>query len=297
VTATRTLALLILMLGGACYRGIPSGSNEERVGTRVTCSGVADTDRDDLADDCELKLASAFAPYFVVSTRACNWDASVQNGRIGGEYYFAVQRTDSGEVRIAYLPAYYEDCGWEGIKCHQPVIPCEGHSGDSEFVAIDVVRAGDNVWRTERVFLSAHCFDTLDQDCRWYSGPDLDRFDWEGGRYAAPVIWVAEGKGANYPSRSDCDRGHLFYDTCDRNDVRQRYAIVSQAQNIGSPMSPAGEAGGCVSWKHTGIVSAKVAPGTYECFWKAAAAFRGWQQPARGSATPYDRYLREITRF
>ena len=174
--------------------------------------------------------------------------------------------------------------------------PCEGHSGDSEFIAVDVVRAND-VWRTERVFLSGHCFDKLDADCRWYQGNDLDQFEWQGGRYVAPVTWVADGKGANYPTRSACDRGHLFYDTCDRNDVRQRYPILSHAQNVGSPLAPAGDQRGCLSWQHTGIVSAKVAPGSYECFWDAAAEFRGWQRPARGSATPYDRYLREIAKF
>lgn len=266
-------------------------------GLTIACVQEPDSDVDGLSDSCELLFAQAFAPELVVASKACNWDDSVEDGRLGGGYYFAVRRVDSVTVRIAYLPAYYEDCGWSGFKCNQPFIPCGGHSGDSEFIALDAVRSGDDVWRAQRVFLSSHCFDKLDDECRWFGGRELDRFEWVAGRYTAPVVWVADGKGAHYMSRSACDRAHLFYDTCDRNDTRMRFPIRSHRQNIGSSSRPAGDERGCVSWNWTGVVSAHVAPETYECFWNPRTPFRGWQRPASGGSTPYHKYLTEIAGF
>jgi hypothetical protein len=266
-------------------------------GQRVVCSQDADSDDDGLSDSCELTFAQAFAPELVGARSACNWDDTVDPPRIGGGYYFAAQRVDDATIRIAYLPAYYEDCGWQGLKCHQPFIPCDPHAGDSEFIAVDITHADDDVWQTRRVFLSSHCFDKLDAACRWYAGNDLGRFEWRDARYGAPVVWVADGKGAHYASRTDCDRAHLFYDTCDRNDVKYTFPIATARQNIGSARMPAGDERGCVRSDWTGVVSKRVAADTYECFWDPGALFRGWQRPASGGSTPYYKYLTEVAGF
>jgi hypothetical protein len=83
------------------------------------CHGaVVDDDADGLDDGCELAVASAFAPLLVVHPAGCNWDAGAVPPRLGGGYLFAVGRDGDG-IRIAYLPAYFRDCGWSGAKCLQ----------------------------------------------------------------------------------------------------------------------------------------------------------------------------------
>src|SRR5213083_138342 len=70
-----------------------------------------DPDGDTMDNACEDALAAAFAPGLKVAVD-CNYDPGV--GRQGGEYYYGVQPYHDGSntiVRIAYLPAYYWDCG------------------------------------------------------------------------------------------------------------------------------------------------------------------------------------------
>jgi hypothetical protein len=72
-----------------------------------------------------------------------------------------------------------------------------------------VVELGDepgaSSWKVTGVFLSAHCFGRGAASCGSYRGPDLQRFRWHDG---GPIIWVAEGKHANYPSWQACNVGH-----------------------------------------------------------------------------------------
>lgn len=251
----------------------------------VCIAGLEDTDADGLGDACELAVARAFAPQLEVSARGCNWDTSVVPARLGGEYLFAVQPGSNGDtIRIAYLPAYYRDCGWSGIKCWLPFVDCAPHIGDSEALFIDVRRNGGH-WHVIGVFLSAHCFGRSDGDCRWYRDEELGAFRWVRG---APVVWVAEGRQANYPSRAACDRGHSRIDTCDRNRWRYRFPVDSQRRNVGSPQRPMG----CVTAAELGSRSRMPVASARECI-RDDARFRGWQ--ARGAgATGYGRYLREV---
>ena len=133
------------------------------------CAGQgADTDEDGLTDACEMELLVRFAPSFVASASACNWDADA--GRLRGGYLIAAAPTEGG-VRLAYLPAYLEDCGWAGPKCLlRPRGGCDPHAGDSEAVFLDVARAGSGEdWTARRIFLSAHCFGHSDGRCRWFA--------------------------------------------------------------------------------------------------------------------------------
>lgn len=258
-----------------------------------------DVDADGISDSCELLLAQAFAPELIVYAGGCNYDQSVQPHRLGGEYYFGVQ-PNSGGVRVAFLPAYYNDCGWHGLKCWLPLMNCAPHAGDSELIVVDAtLDSATNRWRTKAVFLSAHCFGRWAADCRWYRDVDLDRFEWVASQHGgAPVIWVADGRQANYPTSTACDRGHTFVDTCARNRVRYRFPIESQLQNIGSRTYPVGAGGGCVGTDQIGWDSLLADQNELECFWRPDTPFRGWQGGAfEGNATPYARYLDEIVRF
>lgn len=260
-----------------------------------------DRDRDGVDDDCEMALAAAFAPLLVSDPGECNWDGGVNGGRLGGEYLFAVQRdVDRGRMRIAYLPAYYLDCGWSAPVCGVTPWLCDPHVGDSEAMVVQV--AYDSTtrrWATDALFLSAHCHGRSNRNCRWYGAEDLARFQWVDARpRGAPVVWVASGKHGNYPSREACDRGHWFYDSCDANVARRRFPILSERQNIGSRRRPfmGRHPSGCVAVADLGGTSELPDPAARECPWRPDVRFRGWQRSGGGS-TSYARYLREEARF
>lgn len=278
------LAAAFLMVAAA------SGATAQPTPVAVpACANSAgpDRDADGLDDGCERQLARTFAPLLVSSSTACNWDPA--NARIGGGYFHAVQRVGA-VTRIAYMPAYFQDCGWRGRKCWLPFVDCAPHAGDSELVVVELAPAADGAdWHVTGVFLSAHCFGRSGGACRWYRGGDLRKLTWSD---SAPVVWVAEGRNAGYPSRAACDRGHHFIDTCDRHDVLYRFP-VHHARNIGSRRTPASP-DGCV--RGAVLNDAAATADALECFWRSDAPFRGWQNAGAG-VTPYDRYLREIAGF
>jgi hypothetical protein len=295
------LLLAGLALAGGCAHArqpapVPTGL---RVDWMATCTaGPWDVDEDGLDDRCELGLARAFAPVLKVDRRDCLWMEDAAGRRLAGGYLFAAQPI-AGGVRIAYLPAYYRDCGWRGPACWLEGEACGAHPGDSELIAIDVAPTDDRRWRTVGVFLSAHCFDRSDGRCRWYRGRDLEKFAWANGRTGgAPRVWVARDKHGGYPSRGACDAGHWFYDSCDHNDQEIRLPILRASQNIGSRHHPLPAAGGCIAAENLLLGSRGAHPGTRECPWDEAAPFWGWQAAGTGAApTSYARYLREIAHF
>jgi hypothetical protein len=262
---------------------------------------MRDADADGLGDRCEFALARA--PELVVDRRDCLWDDAPGAARLAGGYLFAAERVGDG-VRIAYLPAYLRDCGWTGPVCATRGPGCGAHAGDSELIVVDVVPAhGPDAsaprWRTAGVFLSAHCFGRSDGRCRWYRGHALGAFTWADGRpFGAPRVWVARGKHAHYPTRTACDRGHWFYDSCDRNDAVGRFPVRVAAQNVGSRAHPLPNAGGCLAARELPLGARGASAGTQECVWDAARPFRGWQAVSTGAApTAYAYYLARVAGF
>jgi hypothetical protein len=245
----------------------------------------SDGDRDGLSDLCELEVARAFAPVLVVSPAACNFDPA--SARLEGGYLFAVQPIPGG-IRAAYLPAYLQDCGWDGPKCLLRLRGgCDPHAGDSELIVVDLTaEEATGGWRVERVFLSAHCFGR-GEDCRWHAADALEWHD------RAPVVWVAEGKNANYVSRSACDSGHWRFDTCDRNDRSVRFPVVSSAQNIGSMSDPFPAHTDDPSCVTTSELTDLPASDRAECIW-TDSIFLGWQEGPDDGSTGYRRYLIEV---
>jgi hypothetical protein len=291
------LLLTLVAAGTSCVAGRPHAP-ARLVGVAAgwtidSCTAAAvDRDGDGLDDVCELELARAFAPMLVVDRHDCSWDGT----KLAGGYFYAVQRgSDATAIRIAYLPAYFRDCGWDGLVCTTRGPGCSAHAGDSELIALEVRR--DEVadrWRADAVFMSAHCFGRSGGRCRWYFGDELRYFAWAGNALGAPRVWVAKGKHANYPSVRECDSGHWYYDSCDHNDVAYRFPIVTSAQNIGSRLRPFPNRGllrGCVAAEELPVPDDRANGGTSECFWDAAARFRGWQRDSHQGATSYARVL------
>lgn len=265
------------------------------------CAAVeTDEDRDGLDDRCEMALAHAFAPELIVDAGECLWRSEAPAPRLAGGYLFAAERTPrGGGVRIAYLPAYYRDCGWTGVACVLRGGSCSAHAGDSELVVIDLVAdAATARWRTVGVFLSAHCLGRSDGRCRWYRDEALRAFTWVGDvPGGAPRVWVARGKHAHYPSRRACDQGHWFYDSCDGNRVTYRFPVLSTRQNIGSRERPL-PGDGCVAAEALPLGPSGADLNSRECLWDAAAPFWGWQADRAGTApTSYGRHLAMIAGF
>ena len=292
MTALRaSLAAALLLLGSACRAGSsPSASPATQTPLRVApspaeCVRGADRDDDGLSDACELALAQAFAPVLMQNPNDCEWRTSGSQPRIAGGYVHVVQAVDAGRVRIAYLPAYRTDCGWDGPKCLLPGVDCRPHAGDSEAIVIEALHTADG-WRPAGVFLSAHCFDGDAPGCDWFRDAELAAFDWSS---AGPVVWVSEGRHANYARRRDCDRGHRRLDVCGEAAVAVAFPIAD-AGNLGSAARPA-TPGGCI--EAPADVGAQ--SDALECFW-TEHSFRGWQPDAPG-VTSYARYLDEIAGF
>ncbi len=283
---------VLLLATVLCACATASQTELAAVGLEVACSPGVDRDGDQLSDACELALARAFAPLLRVAAGACNRDGEHTDQRLAGEYLYGVQPVDGDTVRVVYLPAYHRDCGWSGRKCSLGIMDCRGHTGDSEVIALSVLPEGER-WHTTAVYLSAHCFGRASTRCRWYVADELDGFEWAGTPRGAPVVWVAEGKNANYPSRAACDAGHWLFDTCDRNEVRLRYP-VDPARNIGSAEHPLG-ASGCVTRGDLARRDPADTTAPVECVW-SDVPFAGWQRPVQDPATPYVRYLRSLLR-
>ncbi len=259
-----------------------------------------DPDGDTMDNRCEDALAAAFAPG-LRAAGDCNYDPGV--GRQGGEYYYGVQpywyrSSESAPLepraRLAYLPAYYWDCG-SPTEGGQPF--GDGHDGDSEFFIVDV-QFNDTTrhWVTQRIFLSAHCGTVTGQHCMWYPDPTsttvtptgtAQPFSWiDGTVRGPPIIWVAEGKHSNYSTREDCDSGGAAgSDTCHQNDRFYRFPVRFTLQNIWSRAIPQQACVGASLWGST-----RVASGTTECFW-TRRTFYGWQGLYLVGSTAYSDIL------
>jgi hypothetical protein len=266
-----------------------------------SCFGGWDVDSDGLHNGCENAVAAAFAPDLVVS-HECGWDNSL--GRKGGEYYYAVQRLWGGDMRIAYLPGYYLDCGVTAdllpICLGNFVLKyCNGHTGDSEFILIDVTYDYDSQhWIPTRIFLSAHCNQISGDECRWYY--DLSVFEWRDGHQGgAPVVWVSRRKHANYPSEEECDSGvsvgippfAIEFEHCEANAI-QRFPVVFGQQNVGSRLVPLPAPCGTA---FSG--SPMTSPSVRECIW-TGRRFNGWQgYISNGGAEVYGSLLEQFAGF
>jgi hypothetical protein len=220
-----------------------------------------DADLDWLDDRCELEIAKAFAPSLKFSAD--------DNCPKGEPYWAAKYFPSRGMVRIAYLPAYYKDCG------------AFGHSGDSEFISVEVIYdAATQHWLFNRMFLSAH-YGTPTDASSWRNWSEA-QYTWKPR--AHPTVWVAIDKHANYYSKPDCD---AWFDGCNWTASLPLRFPVDPNHNVGSRH---------VHFKDAVLSEKKPAgvdPYRAEWMWASGANFRGWQSNFYGieAARPYGDWL------
>lgn len=210
-------------------------------GTAYTATGCheygPDLDYDELSDDCEFQLALAFAPHLSFG----------YGDEVTRESRFAARWLNTSTVRIIYLLGYWMDHGAPDVPTCFPQFPgCNGHVGDSEYIVLDVTyEPVSHHWMVIGGALSAHeahySCSLNKQNIRcvpgnagtfggWASG----NLSWVGPSRGAPVIHVADGKHANYPTDGACDGGGFF--GSDECDSPRWFGLVqiNQARNIGS---------------------------------------------------------------
>ena len=246
--------------------GLWLGFNDFACYTRVQNPPQADVDQDGLTDDCEFKLAKAFAPMINSgSSEPC----------LAGEPYWSAKYFDNVEpihtgdfVRIAYMPGYYEDCG-----------TAFAHRGDSEFISLTIgYNQSTHHWQLYNGFLSAHtCVDTSLQDCTYQAlgaaqtWADGGTFQFPGNKSLTfPRVYVSIRKHANYRSESECDNGGALWgllEECSNRDVGR--FKVWESHNIGNVRHPLIN---CTPSQQTGADTRNT-----ECFW-SNVTFDGWNR-------------------
>ena len=240
-------------------RWLENGYNLEDC--RNTDIGGGDSDGDGLNDTCEYDVAEAFAPIMMVDS----------DDDISRDEYWVVMPGQEDRIMVFYAFGYHDDTGYNG------------HTGDSEFVVMDVIPATerDQPWGVLEAFLSAHYGEDLPtvDDSDWIYGSDME-VDPDvvfGGR---PVVWVAKGKHANYSTRAKCNNGGASIpsiggvDTCEHNNTATLFGVyqdgnLGQVDNRAYPTCK-------VPSRHSRLT------GRYECFW-AHGRFYGWQGGGEGS--------------
>jgi hypothetical protein len=217
----------------------------------ATVSAYRDTDKDWLADECELELARAFAPLM---------HFSMDEPCPDGEPAWAAKYFDASRfVRIVYLPAYYDDCGLPQFG------KGGGHAGDSELIMVEVrFNASTARWEFNQMWLSAHYGTGISDRSAWVR-PDEARFSQRP--LGHPSVWAAYRKHANYKSAETCNKP--WQDWVERCDVGGAYALrfpVQAWRNIGS--------------RHYYLANCVASSGRFagngilECFWTARVWWR-----------------------
>lgn len=293
-----------------------------------TGAGINDSDLDGIDERCEYQLASVFAPS--LNLAPANYDCDPGKEPYWAAKWFPDQNdgvtTNGTTVRVIYLLSYYRDCGSNNLfggilKYFSPALnfnntpylphvgkilfgtddPNASHSGDSEFITLDLVYSYVyHHWYVSNMLTSAHYHEgSFDGSRRTYfqSTPGIE---WATGHAGGvPTVWVSKQKHANYISRFYCNdnRGYggVAADNCDPNVTTGELIPVYYNRNIGSAkvnfISPLTCVGSQAPTFH---------PGT-ECFWRPSTdespnAFNGWVQYAYGEqSTAYHSIL--VTRF
>lgn len=268
---------------GDPYSGSPGVYLGEEAGPRACYIGT-DSDLDDMNDHCEITLARAFAPLLHFDPdEIC----------AGGEPYWAAKLFLVGSTyyaRLAYLPAYYDDCGYHDL--HPPYgyeSRDDAHQGDSEMITVQVrFDVPTKHWVFDRSWTSAHYKNgnpfNIGDESKWNSVSESEF----SVRYRAfPNIYVARDKHANYPSEYYCDGGFNYNDMeeCSNGGRKVRFPVLEN-RNVGSPSAP-------LACQESQLLSRQGEYYRAECFFdvNGPSSFRGWYELQMGETDPPSYYF------
>ncbi len=233
-----------------------------------------DSDVDGLSDDCETRLAAAFAPELYTAGALDN---------TGREPRWVANLQPSGAIRIMYLISYYNDAGSTTFGCFLKPDDCAPHVGDSEWIILDVKYVPSTThWLLSAAYYSQH--ESWQTFLGSGANPPALYYPNKSGGY--PRSYVAQGKHANYGSLADCNAGGTAgSDDCSNVNTPSRLT-GGVTLNMGSSGHHAGIGQNCV-------VSANplyyyYGSGKTECYW-SGGRFRGWvpDSVGGGDADPY----------
>jgi hypothetical protein len=225
----------------------------------------ADHDHDRLDDDCEAALAKAFEPELVfgleetATTRLPFW-ASVPD--------------DFGVVRIFFALSYLRDAG-------DPTFGgASSHDGDTEFIVLRVSNTTGTNWSLLEGYLSGH-YETACDSGGWH---DAAEFTYAGSTGGRPIVFIAEGKHANYVDLASCDAGGCYQDHC--SDFEHEPLGVLPGSDLGVASHP--------------LVDEVVSAGNHEWYW-TDVVFCGWKrapnEPRDGCVPKANTYALELATF
>lgn len=238
-------------------------------------SAAYDSDSDGLHNTCESVIARAFAPLLAFDDdEVCS----------GGEPHWAAKFFSNGAVRIAYMPTYYDDCGYK----YNPDSRGDAHRGDSEMITVEVVfNSGTRHWEFLRMWTSAHYGVTYPYrgDASRWNSVDMTQFPVRSRAF--PKVFVARDKHANYNTISFCeDHIVLWYwgattsfEDCSDAGRKVRFPVLEH-RNVGSPAAPKP----CARSETTGRNQDPYYRA--ECFFVPSTSFRGWYTYQDGEHDP-----------
>jgi MYXO-CTERM domain-containing protein len=214
-----------------------------------------DADLDGLDDACEEAVVLGFEPELVFG---------VEESKPARVPFWAARRDGPETLRLFYALSYLEDAG-------DPDLGGSGsHDGDSEFIVLRVQYDGAGSWSLVEGYLSAN-YQAFCDTADWLPAT---AFQWKSDVGGKPLVFVAEGSHANYPSIAACDAGGCFQDHC--TDTTREPAGVIAGRDLGLRTTP--------------IVDDYAINGNSEWYW-TNEPFCGWKRPAgdaRDGCAPAD---------
>lgn len=251
-----------------------------------------DLDADGMGDYCEKVMAEAFAPRMRFAP----------SDDVRRQSYWAARPLGGDKVRIFYAVGYYVDLGVPEdytacvlVTAGQVIADCDGHSGDSEAIILDIYWMGGTVkhWVLDKAQYSYHGrYNVYSRGLNKY--PKQLTYGRKLG--ADPVAYVAKWKHSNYKSDAECDAGNgggdivnLVFDFDDCPGNTSTFLLDAfGSRNLGSDDVRLLD---CVTSEDPMHEAPPRAP---ECFW-SASNFYGWQldQVSGEDPTGYGALLRQ----
>ncbi len=252
-------------------RGGAGGSTDlaNYVGLTIEeCQSGTDSDGDGLTDDCEKKVAQAFAPWMRVHP----------DDDVTRDEYYVVMPSTGNRILVFYAFGYHRDHGRASFYAH---------NGDSEFVIVEVAAQSDPTWYMTEVFLSAHLGEKWGAD---HSGR-FGATELASSR-GAPIVWVAKNKHANYTSKAACDGGGAGWGIVEH--CGKSYLTRFEVFDDGNLGQSGNDNPGTGYRMLNNCVESRSRPNTttgIECYWVSGRRFYGWQsrREDKGSGAYYEK--------